>query len=376
MDQGLQHLEQARYEQAIEAFRRTLEIDPTFALAQYDLGVCYFALGQFDDARLAFQESQRLSPADRFTAYYRARLDLLEDRVDEAIRGFEALTNQGHVADEFYYLGSAHFRKGNFKAAVRNLQDAAAINPADYRIPFLLARAYQKLGREAEAEWEYARSAKLRAADRETARDILACNTSLDTLPLALAIAECRKDLYGTDPVKLVNLGVALGQRGFYEPAVDPLVKAARLNPEDYEPHFNLGLTYFRVKQYAKARGPLETAVSLRPEVFDAVALLGSALFALGDDYGALPHLRHAHALRPGDAKVGTLLFQELTIIAQHLRGEKKYGEAVSLLEEALSLKPNSTELHSEVAELATAMGDFSKAEREKALVEYYKKSP
>ena len=376
MDQGLQQMEQARYESAVEAFRRTLELDPTLALAQYDLGVCYFALGQFDNARRAFQESQRFNPADRFTAYYLARLDLLEDRVDEAIRRFEMLGKTGHVADEFYYLGAAYFRKGNFESAVRNLQKAAVINRGDYRIPFLLARAYRKLGRESDAEREYARSAKLRAADQQMARDILACNTALDSLPLASAMAECRKGSDGTDPVRLVNLGVALGQRGFYEAAVDSLVKAARLNPEDYEPHFNLGLTYFRLKQYAKAREPLETAVSLRPEAFDAVALLGSALFALGDDYGALPHLRQAHTLRPSDAKVGSLLFQQLTIIAQHLRGEKKYGEAISSLEEALRLKPDSADLHSEVAEIAAAIGDSSKAKRERALVEYYNKRP
>jgi Flp pilus assembly protein TadD len=376
MDQGLQHLEQARHALAIQAFRHALELDPALVLAQYDLGVCYFALGQFDDALGAFREAQRLNPADRFTAYYLARLDLIEGRVEEAIHGFEALTRNGHVADEYYYLGSAYFRQGDFQAAVQNLHQAAAANPDDYRVPFLLARAYKKLGRETGANREFARSVKLRAANQQTARDLLACNTALDALPPASAIAECRKSLYGTDPVKLVNLGVALGRRRFYEAAIDPFVKAVRLNPEDYEPHFNLGLTYFRLKQYAHARQPLETAASLRPEAFDAVALLGSALFALGDDYSALPHLRHAHTLRPDDAKVSSLLFQELTIIAQHLREEGKYREAISSLEEALRLKPDSARLHSEVAELAAATGDASKAAREKALVEHYEKNP
>jgi Flp pilus assembly protein TadD len=376
MDQGLQHLKQARYEQAIEAFRRALKLDPALVLAQYDLGVCYFALGQFDDAQRAFRESQLLNPSDRYTAYYLARLDLIQDRVGDAIRGFEALTSNGQVADAYYYLGSAYFRQGNFQSAVQSLQKAAAVNTGDYRIPFLLARAYKKLGREAAADREFTRSAKLRAADQLTARELLACNTALDTLPPASALAECRKSLYGTDPVKLVNLGVVWGEHGFYEAALDPLAKAAKLNPEDYEPHFNLGLTYVRLKQYAKARQPLEIAVSLRSEAFDAVALLGSVLFALGDDYGALPHLRHAHMLRPGDAKVSTLLFQELTIIAQHLRGERKYGEAISSLEEALRVRPGAVQLHSEIAELAAAMGDVSRAEREKALGEYYKKNP
>src|SRR5206468_11360330 len=54
MDQGLQHLQQARYEQAIAAFRQALELDPTLVTARYDLGVAYFSLNQFDEARQAF----------------------------------------------------------------------------------------------------------------------------------------------------------------------------------------------------------------------------------------------------------------------------------------------------------------------------------
>jgi Flp pilus assembly protein TadD len=339
MDEGLRHLEFARYESAIEAFHHALDLDSTLALAQYDLGVCYFALGRFEEARAAFDQSRRLNPADRFTSYYLARLDLLEDRLDDAIRAFESLARPRPIADELYYLGSAWFRKGDFESAARNLRDAAANNASDYRVPFLLARALRKLGRETEAREQFARSSRLRDDTRATAQDILDCQSALNRLPREAAIDNCRKGLYGTDPVKLVNLGVALGEHGLYPEAVDPLAKAARLSPEDYEPHFNLGLTYFRLKQYANARAPLETAVSLRPEAFDAVAVLGSALFALGDDYAAVAQLRHAHSLRPADTKVTALLSQELMIISRHLRAQQDYNKAEDLQNEAAQLQ-------------------------------------
>ncbi len=374
--QGLRDLNQARYEAAIGSFRRALELDPTLAIARYDLGVCYFSQGQFDEARRSFEESRRLNPGHAFTAYYLARLDLLQNRLDQAIRGFQMLVAGKPVADEFYYLGSAWFRKGDFVSAAQNLERAAAVQPEDYRIPFLLARAYRKLGRDADAEKQYALSAKLRDADRRTARELLDCNTVLDTMPLAAAMERCRAALYGTDPGKLVSLGVALGQHGRYEEAIDPLAKAARLDSENYEPHFNLGLTYFRLKRYADARQPLETAISLRPEAFDALAVLGSALFALGDDPAALVNLRHAHELQPGDPKVAGLLFEELKISARHAELEKNYSQAIILSEEALRLQPDFVELHAAIARMAAALGDSSKAEREKALVARYSKHP
>jgi len=339
MDQGLRHLEFARYESAIEAFHHALDLDSTLALAHYDLGVSYFALGRFNEARAAFEQSRRLNPADRFTSYYLARLDLLEDRLDDAIRAFESMAHPRPVADELYYLGSAYFRKGDFESAARNLRDAAANNAVDYRVSFLLARTLRKLGHETEARDQFARSSKLRDDARATAQDILHCHSALNRLPREAAMETCRKGLYGTDPVKLVSLGVALGEHGLYTEAIDPLTKAARLSPEDYEPHFNLGLTYFRLKQYGNARAPLETAVSLRPEAFDAVAVLGSALFALGDDYAALAQLRHAHSLRPVDAKVNALLSQELLITARHLRAQHDYDKANVLQNEAAQLE-------------------------------------
>jgi Flp pilus assembly protein TadD len=358
LGKGFEALNQARYEAAIESFQRALELDPTLAIARYDLGVCYFSEGQFEDARRSFEESRRLNPAHPFTAYYLARLDLLEDRVDEAIREFQALAKDKPIADEFYYLGSAWFRKGDFAAAAKSLERAAAVQPGDYRIPFLLARTYAKMRRNTAAEQQYALSTKLRDADRQSAEDLLTCDTALSSLPPAAAIERCRAALYGADPGKLVSLGVALGQHGRYEDALDPLAKAARLDPENYEPHFNLGLTYFHLKRYADAQQPLETAVSLRPEAFEALAVSGSILFALGDDGAALPRLRHAHELRPGEPKMKQLLIEELKISARHATTEKDYDQAIALWEEALRLEPGSAELRGAIAE----------AEHEKAL--------
>ena len=39
LGQGLKYLEQARYEQAIEAFHKALDLDPALVTAHYDLGV-------------------------------------------------------------------------------------------------------------------------------------------------------------------------------------------------------------------------------------------------------------------------------------------------------------------------------------------------
>ncbi len=364
-DQGLEDLQRARYEQAIGNFRQALEFNPALVTARYDLGVAYFALGKFEEARGSFEEVRGRDPQHRFAAYFLARLDLMEGNLDSAIRGFRALSGPKPIADELYYLASAYFRKGDTQQAIRVLERAAASKTGDYRVHLLLARAYRKAGRPAEADRQLGLSEKLREAYRVKSREILECQGLLAS-HLGNAVERCRQLLDGNDPTKLVSLGVLLAERQLYEMALPPLAKAARLDPENYEPQFNLGLTYFKMKKYQDARKPLEAAVALRPESYEAVALLGSVLFALGEDYNAARQLRHAHQLRPGDEKVKTLLFEELKMIAQHLLASQKYKESVPFFEEALSLKPDAAGLRSQLSQAYSALGNSAKPEQGK----------
>jgi len=247
---------------------------------------------------------------------------------------------------------------------VQALQRAAVRKPNDYRVPLLLARAYQKTGQSTKAEEQAALSEKLRDSYRRKSREILQCNTALNTQPTESAIEQCQQLLEGVDSTKLVSLGVLLAERQLFDQAISPLAKAARLDSENYEPQFNLGLTYFRMKNYQYARKPLEMAASLRPESYDAVALLGSVLFALGEDYQAVQHLRHAHQLRPTDQKVKSLLFEQLRIIATHLFGKQEYKESVAYLQEALTLQPDAPEVQSQLAEATAALRNHESPRR------------
>jgi Flp pilus assembly protein TadD len=328
------------------------------------LGVAYFSLNKFDEARPAFDGVHRQNSGHRFAAYFLARLDLVQGNLEGAIHGFQSLGGEKPIADELYYLGTAYFRKNDMQHAVHFLQKALASTPADYRIHLLLGRAYQRLNRKPEAEREFALSEQSRNVYRQKSREILECNTLLNSQPLDSAVQQCRQLLDGVDPTKLVSLGVLLAERKVLDQAVYPLAKAVRLDPENYEPHFNLGLTYFKMKKYAEARKPLETAVALRPESYDAIALLGSVLFALADDYNAAEQLRHAHQLRPADEKVKSLFFEQLKIIAQHLLAGKNYKESIAYLNEALSLKPEAADLQSQLAQATAALGDSAKQDQ------------
>jgi len=325
--------------------------------------VAYLSTGQFAEAKRTFQEVLASNPDHAFSRYFLARIDLIEGNLDEAIHGLQSLRSSKPVADELYYLGSAHLKKGDTREAISALQQAAMLNPNDYRIPLLLARTYHKTGQEKEAENQAALSETLRDSYRRKSREILDCNTALNSQPRESAVHQCAELLDGVDPTKLVSFGVLLAERQMFNEAIGPLRRASLLDTENYEPHFNLGLTYFKMKRYKDAKEPLEKAVNLRPESYDALALLGSVLFALGEDYSALSHLRHAHQLRPTEEKVSGLLFEQLRIVARHLIDQQSYRESIAYLQEALALRPNELELQSQLAQATAALrnNDLSK---------------
>ena len=90
MTEGLQYLEQARYEQAIAAFRQALELDPTLITARYDLGVAYFSKGEFSEGRQAFQEVLRENPNHLFSVYFLKKFKAADGSIKISLNQIEA----------------------------------------------------------------------------------------------------------------------------------------------------------------------------------------------------------------------------------------------------------------------------------------------
>ena len=349
---GYELVQNDQFAEAAQEFRAVLALDPSALNARYQLAICLFALGERDASRKEFERLRAETKDDPNVAYYLARIDLLAGNAAGAIRRLAALMSHPPFADAPFYLGSAYLTNGDLEHAIKWLRTAAQSDPHDFRSHYRLARALQQKGLHTEAEQEYALSTEMREHYNETARQSVACVQAMRADPSSTARDICNHLFDPNDPDKLTTLGMLYGENAKYQEAIDPLARAAQLDPESFEVYHNLGLTYFRLRRFAEARGPLEKAVSLRPDFFGSNALLGATLYSLKDDPSAYRVLDFAHQLKPGDADTTELLFRVSVILANKSAAAADYVASLKFLNAAAGLRPETPDIERRIAEI------------------------
>jgi len=363
---GYELMKDERYREAADEFRVALALDSRLVRVRYQLAVCWFAIAKLNEAREEFNRLQRETKNDPNVAYYLGRLDLMEGNLDSAIERFTGIAADPPFPDTAYYLGSAYLKKGELEKVEKWLLEAARANPRDFRVPDHLARVYQREGRKEEAEKQYALSAALRQHYDEASKVAVTCSRLLETRPMEEARRICQELFDPNDPDKLTTLGMLYGQHAYFSEAVEPLRRAASLDPDSFEIQHDLGLTCFRLHRYPEALAALTEAVALRPDFFGSNALLGATLYALGEDEASYRVLFHAHELNPQDADTADLLFKAALSLAGKEFDKHEYAASAIHLETAVRLRPQDVEVRRRLEEVYRLLGFPTKSREER----------
>ena len=113
----------AQWEDAIDAYRRVVAIDPTYAAAWNNLGLLLHRMGRYAEARTANERALGESRECAEAAYNLGSLNEDTGDVDEAIRCYRrALDVSPDYADAHFNLAGALARAGRGDEAVRHWQ--------------------------------------------------------------------------------------------------------------------------------------------------------------------------------------------------------------------------------------------------------------
>lgn len=272
-------LREARYEEAIAAFRQAADAAPGRAAIRKDLAYACLKIGEREAARDAFSEAMRLDPEDAHVALEYAFLcyetrrqaearqvfDRLRSSRDAAVRAAarrafedidraleegirrwsEAVARSPDNYSAHRELAALAEQRGELARAAEHYQAALRLRPEDQALLLDLVRVWRALNqpqRAQEALREAVQSSEPRVA--EAAREMLPAAAQAPAAPRAPAAAR-RLDAR--------DMAARSYEAGYLKDALRYLKMAHEANPADFAVMLQLGRTYNLLRQDEQA---------------------------------------------------------------------------------------------------------------------------
>jgi tetratricopeptide (TPR) repeat protein len=190
-------------------------------------------------------------------------LKLIESKKpEEALELFEKLVDQGETAEMYYNIGYIKTSQGKYGEAIVAFRKATQLDRLFAKAYEAMGRAYQKLGRKAEAEKALQRAADIYMSKEkvEDAEDIL-------------------KEIMEINPdsVNIYNsLGVLSRRKGEFENALRHYQKALKIHPNSPQIYYNMGRLHLDLNDPGKAKTFFTQAVEINPSFKEAKEVLSA----------------------------------------------------------------------------------------------------
>ena len=291
----------------------------TIALGLRQLGNLSVNESRFEEAARELDEALKLAPGDPDVMVDAAIASFRANDVKKARQLAESVVSGNpRNARAQNVLGRIEFSRGDFPAAIRDLQASVALQE-DFETSYILGVAYLQAKRFADGQKWFQRV-------QETMGESAALHV-------------------------LIGRAYLIGH--FPESAVAEFRRAIQLDPKYPRAHALLGYSIleFRGEEaYPQARLEFERELKLHPEDYNALLLFGLSNVALRDFPAAEAALLHATRLRPEEPFAYLYLGE--------IYGEtKRLPQAIETLEKYIRLVPNPEEVPRDVSRAYYLLG-------------------
>jgi len=148
---GLLYYRQADFAESAKLLKRLSKDDPIYAESLFYLGLAAYKAGDANEATSAFERLIELAPSAEVVNNAGVAL-LAKGENERALQHLRrALSNSPNDALYRFNLGYAQLRARNFAEAVQHLRAVTQADPRDGEAQFLLAKALEASGQQAEA---------------------------------------------------------------------------------------------------------------------------------------------------------------------------------------------------------------------------------
>ena len=306
-------LTQAAIEQALDAFRESLRVDPDYAAAF--AGICLTYIAAYD----VTQE----------TAYV--------GQAEGSCRS--ALGRSPNLIVVHDALGKLYLRTGRTTEAENAFGRALAINPNDVPALTGLADAYLSQGRGAEAEQRYRQAKGLQPGNWRTYNSL---GSFLFSNGRYVEAADAYREVVAIDArngTGWANLAASSMLVGDFAAAARAFERALELQPTPTTLS-SLGMMHYYLGEHEQARAALEKAIAMTPQNYLAWSNLGDVLTFAGDSVAANRAFVEAERLTRQQLAINSRDHLRTTDLAWIAAMLGRFDEAERLIATALALAP------------------------------------
>lgn len=254
---GEYHMDRSDYDNAIDFFRESLNLDPKNAVAKAGLSEALALKGnellaQDSDAVAKKFFEEALTYNDRNAPAYYGLAEILSEAGDEdnaSVNYEKSLQFDRELTEIYVPLGILYYRKGNFVKADELLTKAVAIDANDATTQYFLGLVRLQQGRDRDAAESFKRAKTLDPTNAEAF-------------------------YYSGELQTRLNNNTA---------AIEDFRKAIAIRQNYFEAWYGLGSALFELDNYKEAVAAFEQAKRLRNNNPEVVANLGDAYRQLGD---------------------------------------------------------------------------------------------
>ncbi len=232
-----------------ERYLLLLPADP--GPAQFELGMCYNELGQYDKAILALEDAVKSRPQEQPYNYQLAltyQKAKQYEKAEQTYRNLVALSPQDAL-NYYSMIIRMYDEAGMPEKAIGAAQKIIELNPKSEISILNLGIIYYKLKRYDEAVTTF-RQALAVKPDYEMAQNYI---------------------------------GVSYAQQKKYKEAIDAFREYVRLVPDSADGWFNIGINYMLLKDFRGALDPLRRCIQIKPDYAVAQFNLAVVYLNLGD---------------------------------------------------------------------------------------------
>lgn len=241
---AIQLAENGRFQEALAVCKQACEQNSEDTEAWFLLGAINGQLGFFSEAEICCRHALELQPGHAGLHYNLSIALLRQDKVDEAIAGFEeTIRLNPHHAEAYHDLGNAAQMLGRVSQAISNYQQAIQLQPTLVAAHNNLGNAYRSNDRLDDAAACYLKALEL-MPDFAMAYSGLA-SVYFSRLQYGKAIELLRQAVTHLPDVAEIhfNLGIALRGEDEHEPSLSCFRKALSLNPDYVEARWALTIS-------------------------------------------------------------------------------------------------------------------------------------